>query len=132
MKQHHWIRAAALTAALSLVGCGSGGEDVRAYSYNNPVGDVAVTVKVRNFGGAAGFVLNEVHVISGGEDITIAKLSHLSTWDVSWTSNDAATLCFLGSVDEGGGVWSQTLSGRVVTVRMDDTCAVLRPLPASR
>ena len=130
MSQHHWITAAALTAALGLVGCGGGGEDARAYSYNNPIGDVAVTVRVRNFGGAAGFVLNEVHVISGSSDITIAKLSHLSTWDVSWTSNDTATLCFIGTVDEGGGVWSQTLSGRVITVRTDNTCSAQRPLPA--
>jgi hypothetical protein len=123
MLQHHLTKAAALMGAFALFGCGSGGEDVQAYSYNNPLGDVVVTVKVRNFGGAAGFVINEVHVAAGGEDTTIAKLSHLSKWDVTWSSNDTATMCFIGTVDEGGAVWTRSVGGRTVSVRMDSTCA---------
>ena len=123
MLRQQWTKAAVLMGALTLLGCGSGGEDVRVYSYNNPVGDVVVTVKVRNFGGAAGFVINEVHVAASGEDTTIATLSHLSEWDVTWSSNDNATMCFIGTVDEGGAVWTRSVRGRTVSVRMDSTCA---------
>lgn len=123
MLRHHWTTIAALLGALALSGCGNSGEDVQAYSYNNPAGDVVVTVKVRNFGGAAGFVINEVHVAAGGEDTVIAKLSHLSKWDVTWSSNDTATMCFIGTVDEGGGVWSRSVGGRTVSIRMDNTCS---------
>lgn len=122
MFRHHWTKAAALMGTFALLGCGSS-EHVRTYSYNNPLGDVAVTVKVRNFGGAAGFVINEVHVAAGGEDTTIAKLSHLSKWDVKWWTNDSATMCFIGSVDKGGAVWTRSVGGRAVSVHLDSTCA---------
>ena len=129
MFRQQWTKAAALMGTLVLLGCGSAGEDVRAYSYNNPLGDVVVTVKVRNFGGAAGFVINEVHVAANGDDTIIAKLSHLSTWEVKWSSNDSATMCFIGTVDEGGAVWTRSVGGRMVSVRMDSTCADVRYPP---
>ncbi|WP_143007372.1 hypothetical protein [Brevundimonas sp. 374] len=81
-----------------------------------------MTVTLRNFGGAAGFVINEVSLTADHDDFPVAELSHLSTSKVTWTSNHDVTMCYDGVMTKGASVWTQSIKGRDVTVRLDENC----------
>ena len=116
----------ALSCAACLQACGS--DSSKTYRYPNPDNSAAVVIDVTGYGGAAGFVLNEVSLEAGGRRIDkLRTLEHMSETLVVWDDDRRVRFCYAGSMDHGSPYWSGTIDGKTYQIdfldrRVDQTC----------
>jgi len=114
------LRAVVLST-VCLAGCAETPGDAQTYRYPNPGHSAELRVDVRNFGGAAGFVRNEISLEAAGWSTgTIATLEHMSDARTVWLDKHRVRLCYVGAMDRGGPRWSGVLNGESYHVELVD------------
>lgn len=107
---------AAILSAVCLAGCGET-EDARSYRYPNPGHTAELRVDIHNYGGAAGFVRNEISLEAAGWSTgTIATLEHMSDVRTVWLDERHVRFCYVGSMDHGDPRWTGVLNGETYEV----------------
>lgn len=100
-----------------LTGCGESGQETSTYHYPNPSGSAALRIDTENYGGAAGFVRNQISIEADGRSARgIRTLEHMSAVRVFWLNERHVRLCFVGSMDSGEPRWTGALAGQTYQI----------------
>lgn len=121
-----WRWLSVLVCAVCLQGCSS--DTTKTYRYPNQDNSAVLVIQIKNHGGAAGFVLNEVSLeTAGGRTVKVRKLEHMSDTRGLWEDAQRVRLCYIGSMDRGAPHWSGEVDGKTYQIdfldkRRDQPC----------